>query len=69
MVLGPVVPVAPAPDAAVVAVAIDAGEPEIEMPVAVVPDKPRHTHVDREPRRAERPSDHAPVIAEFMLQG
>lgn len=25
--------------------------------------------VDREPRRAERPSDHAPVIAEFMLQG
>ena len=24
--------------------------------------------VDREPRRAERPSDHAPVIAEFMLQ-
>jgi exodeoxyribonuclease-3 len=25
--------------------------------------------VDREPRRAERPSDHTPVIAEFMLQG
>ena len=24
-------------------------------------------HIDREPRRAERPSDHAPVIAEFEL--
>ena len=24
-------------------------------------------HIDREPRRAERPSDHAPVVAEFEL--
>ena len=24
-------------------------------------------HIDREPRRAERPSDHTPVIAEFNL--
>jgi exodeoxyribonuclease-3 len=23
--------------------------------------------IDREPRRAERPSDHAPVIADFSL--
>jgi exodeoxyribonuclease-3 len=27
------------------------------------------SRIDREPRRAERPSDHTPVIAEFMLQG
>jgi exonuclease III len=26
-------------------------------------------HIDREPRRAERPCDHAPVVAEFELPG
>lgn len=27
------------------------------------------SHIDREPRRAERPSDHAPVLATFTLDG
>jgi exodeoxyribonuclease-3 len=25
--------------------------------------------IDKEPRRLERPSDHAPVVAEFSIQG
>jgi exodeoxyribonuclease-3 len=27
----------------------------------------RHAAIDLEPRRNERPSDHAPVVAEFEL--